>query len=80
MTDIQKEKARSLIMEKLEKSFEVNKDAPTGVPIHKAICFLLDKYNRGNYYGTINIKIVGTSVQSPRENDVTHKLDLNYEV
>lgn len=73
-----KERAIKLITKKLEESFDVNAMATLGIPIHKVICHILDLYKRGNFYGTVAVKITGTSIHDPKEVDVTHKLDLDY--
>lgn len=69
----------NLITEELKKAEEIHKTDKTTIEPHKAILFFLKKYNTGNYYGTIAIKVTGTQVQNPKEQEVTHRLDLIFE-
>lgn len=72
-TEKQKEQIKKEICEKIDRSFEVNKHGK-GSPMWMNLCFLLDKFNRGNYYGVIEVKIVGTSCNDAKEKDRTHRL------
>ncbi len=73
-SDSQKARIKEVINEALEESFEINKVANTGIPFWMSILFILEKFNKGNYYGTLLIKILGTSVNDVKEADRTHKL------
>ena len=66
------------LMETLEKSIELNEKATpdTGVDLTRALIFMLEKYNTGNYFGTIALKFTGLTVQNPRELEVTHRLEV----
>ena len=67
--------------EELKKALALNRQCPIdkGIPLYKALIFLLERYNDGDYYGTIGIKFSGTIVQNPKEVDVTHRLETAYE-
>lgn len=69
----QQAKIEKLILVKLRKSFSINKFGK-GTPLWMNIAFLLDTFNRGNHYGTIEVKILGTSCNDAREREITHKL------
>ncbi len=77
-TTVQREKIKAQIMEEMEKSFDVNKFGK-GTPIWMSILFILRKFNRGNYYGTFEFKVLGTSCNDVKEKDVTHKLQEMFE-
>jgi len=72
-TEAQKEKIKESISDALDKSFEINKFGK-GTPMWMNLLFLLKKFNTGNYYGTLEIKILGTSCNDAKEKEVTHKL------
>ena len=72
-TEEQKKAIKRRLIDRLEKSFEVNKYGK-GTPMWMNLYFLLDKFNKGNYYGTIELKILGTSCNDAKEKDITHKL------
>jgi len=69
----QKAEIREKVIGALNKSFEVNKFGQ-GCPMWMNLLFLLDQFNSGKYYGTIEIKILGTSVNDAREKEKTHKM------
>jgi hypothetical protein len=69
----------SQIIDELEKAALIHQTDPTNIEPHKAILFFLKKYNTGRYYGTIALKITGAQVQNPKELEVTHRLDLQFE-
>jgi hypothetical protein len=73
----QKQEIRDAVLNRLERSFEVNRTGK-GTPLWLNIIFMLDLFNRGNYYGTLLLKILGTSCNDVREQDVTHKLSEKY--
>lgn len=73
------QRLQSQIIEELTKATEIHKTDPTNIEPHKAVLFFLKKYNTGKYYGTIALKITGAQVQNPKELEVTHRLDLQYE-
>ena len=73
----QKEEIRKELLKKLDKSFEVNKHGK-GTPFWMNLFFTLDRFNRGNYYGTLEIKIVGTSCNDVKEKERTHRLQEVY--
>ena len=72
-TDKQKAEIVEFITEKLMKSLEVNRHG-VGTPLWMNIAFILDKFNKGSYYGTLAIKMLGTSCADARELEVSHKL------
>jgi len=71
----QKEKELILkrLNEKILKSLEVNKYGK-GTPLWMDLEFILDQFNQGNYYGTLELKILGTSCNDVKEKERTHKL------
>ena len=69
----QKEKINSRVLEALEKSFQVNRYGK-GTPFWMNLLFILERFNRGNYYGTLELKILGTSCNDAKEKERTHKL------
>lgn len=73
----QREEIKRQILKALDESFEVNKHGK-GTPMWQNILFLLDKFNQGNYYGIIEIKIVGTSANDAKEKERTHRLQEIY--
>jgi hypothetical protein len=78
LTPEQQKKIEDRVIEALRKSFRVGESSRT-VPMWQNLLFLLDKYNNGNYYGTIAIKILGISCNDAREVEVTHKLVETYD-
>jgi hypothetical protein len=75
----EKERIKSLISAQIEQSFLTNQSG-AGTPFWMNVLFLLEKFNQGgNYYGTVAIKIMGTSCQNAKELEVTHKLIERYE-
>ena len=72
-TPKEKEKIKTFLCELLDKSFEVNKHG-NSPPLWMSLAFILEKFNTGNFYGTISIKVIGTSVNDAKEVDRTHKL------
>lgn len=73
------EKISELIKQKTKLAMRLNEDSTNGVGPHKVLIFLLDKYLKRNLYRTISIKFVGLNIQNPRETDITHKLENQYE-
>ena len=43
------------------------------------LLFILDNFNQGNYYGTFELKLLGTSCNDIKEKERTHKLQEIYE-
>jgi hypothetical protein len=72
-TETQREKIRQQVLEALEKSFDVNKYG-RGTPFWMSLLFVIEKFNKGNYYGTLEFKILGTSCHDVKEKERTHKL------
>ena len=72
-TEEQKEAIKHKLCERLDKSFDVNKYGK-GTPFWMNLFFILDKFNKGNYYGSIELKILGTSCNDAKETERTHKL------
>ena len=74
----QREKIKAQICEELDKSFDVNQYGK-GTPMWMSLLFMLRRFNRGNYYGTFELKILGTSANDVKEKEVTHKLQEMFE-
>jgi len=72
-TEAQKKEIKERVNKALDKSFEVNKFGQ-GCPMWMNLMFILDQFNTGKYYGTIEFKILGTSVNDIREKERTHKM------
>lgn len=72
-TEEQKAEIKKRVNQALYKSLEVNKYGQ-GCPMWMNILFLLDRFNSGKYYGTIEIKVLGTSVNDAKEKEKTHKM------
>jgi len=72
-TPDQRDVIKTQVMGELERAFDVNKFGK-GTPVWMSILFILKKFNRGNYYGTFELKVLGTSCNDVREREVTHKL------
>lgn len=72
---------KAVILKKLDKAFEVNSYGPGAntPPFWMNLLFILDKFNTGCYYGTISLKIQGTSCMDIKELEVTHKVREHYE-
>lgn len=79
ISEARKKAILDITVKKLEKSMTTNGIATSGIEPWRAINFLLDRFNKGNYYGTISIKVTGTSMHNPKEQEVTHKIELFYE-
>lgn len=70
----------ALVLKKLDRALEVNSLAPgTTPPLWMDLLFILDKFNTGCYYGTVALKIQGTSCMDVKELEVTHKVREQYE-
>lgn len=69
---------KSKFDEELKKAIKINEQSPkdSGIDLLRALIFVLQKYNSGNYYGTIALKFTGTMIQNPRELEVTHRLEV----
>lgn len=69
---------RKKLSKALDKAVKLNEKATpdTGIDLCRALLFILDKYNKGNYYGTVALKFTGLTVQNPREVEVTHRLEV----
>lgn len=63
---------------KLKQAEQIHNNNLEGIEPHKVILFILDKYLRGNYYGTISVKISGDTVQNPKEVEVSYRLENRY--
>jgi len=72
-TPEQREKIKQVVNQELEKSFDINKFGK-GTPLWMNLLFILQKFNEGNYYGTIEIKILGTACNDAKEKERTHKM------
>ena len=49
-----------------------------GTPLWKNLFFLLDLIGQGNFYGTLQIKVIGTVVKDLRITERTFKVDEMY--
>ena len=72
-TPEQREKIKNRVMEALDRSFDVNKFGK-GTPLWMSLLFILERFNEGNYYGSLELKILGTSANDIKEKERTHKL------
>tara|TARA_Y100000034_G_scaffold81595_1_gene97821 strand:- start:326 stop:583 length:258 start_codon:yes stop_codon:yes gene_type:complete len=72
-TPEEKEKIKSKIIEELDKAFDVNRYGK-GTPLWMNLLFLLRRFNKGNYYGTLELKVLGTSCNDIKEKERTFKL------
>jgi|TARA_B100002019_G_C21094345_1_gene510237 hypothetical protein len=72
-TPEQREKIKNRVMEALDRSFDVNKFGK-GTPLWMSLLFILERFNKGNYYGSLELKILGTSANDIKEKERTHKL------
>lgn len=72
-TPQEQEQIEDIIIKELRKSFGINQYGQ-GTPFWMNVLFLLRKFNQGNYYGSVLMKILGTSCQDAKEVEVTHKL------
>jgi len=72
-TPEQREKIQKQIHLEVDRSFDVNKFGK-GSPAWMGLLFMLKRFNRGNYYGTFEWKVLGTSANDVKEKEVTHKL------
>ncbi len=69
---------KARISKELDRAFEVNQFGK-GTPLWMSILFILQKFNKGNYYGSFELKVLGTSCNDVKEKEVTHKLQEKYE-
>ena len=67
-----------MVNKQLVKALDVNQYGK-GTPIWMSILFMLEKFNAGGYYGTFELKILGTSANDVKEKEVTHKLQEKYD-
>ena len=74
----QRKKIKERICKELDKSFDINKFGK-GTPMWMSLLFMLQKFNTGSYYGTFELKILGTSANDVKEKEVTHKLQEKYD-
>jgi hypothetical protein len=72
-TEDQKKQIRTQIIQDLDKAFEVNKFGK-GTPMWMNLLFILKRFNKGNYYGSLELKILGTSCNDIKEKERTFKL------
>lgn len=72
-TKEQREMIKKRVMDALDKSFDVNKFGK-GTPFWMSLLFILERFNKGNYYGSLELKILGTSANDVKEKERTHKL------
>jgi len=75
------EKLQKRLLKSIQLGLKTNSKASVdnGIDLARALIFVLDKYNTGNYYGTIALKFTGIVVQNPREIEVTHRLEIEIE-
>lgn len=62
---------------KFDKVLRMNANG-TGTPAWKSIFFLLDHLSRGDFYGTIQMKVLGCVVKDPRIVERTFKVEEMY--
>lgn len=72
-TPEQREMIKERLITAIDKSFDVNKFGK-GTPLWMSLLFILERFNKGNYYGSLELKILGTSVNDVKEKERTHKL------
>lgn len=72
-TQEQRDKIKTRLIEAIDKSFDVNKFGK-GTPLWMSLLFILERFNKGNYYGSLELKILGTSANDIKEKERTHKL------
>jgi len=72
-TPEQRDKIKARVIEALDRSFDVNKFGK-GTPLWMSLLFILERFNKGNYYGSLELKILGTSANDIKEKERTHKL------
>ena len=72
-TPEEREKIKAKINEELDKAFDVNRYGK-GTPLWMNLLFLLRRFNKGNYYGTLELKVLGTSCNDIKERERTFKL------
>lgn len=77
LTEEQKKAIREQALLKLERLFRMNANG-TGTPAWKSLFFLMDHMSRGDFFGTIQVKILGCVVKDPRYVERTFKLDDMY--
>ena len=76
-TPEQAAKIKAWINKELDEAFRINAFGK-GTPIWMSILFMLQKFNTGKYYGTLELKILGMSVNDVKEKEVTYKLQERY--
>lgn len=63
------------LIDSVSKAIDVNSLANDNfAKIENVLQFLLDRYNTGNFYGTIEIKIEGSVVKDPKISNQTFRL------
>ena len=77
ISDAEKLKIKNDILEKLNESFKVN-NVSSRTPFYKAILHIMDKFNEGDFYGTISIRINGPEIKFIHHEDVSIRLDSEY--
>ena len=73
-----KEIIKSHINSELEKAIEVNSLGKGGTPVWMNILFILETFNQGNFYGTLELKVLGTTCNDVKIKERTYKLREKY--
>ncbi len=68
---------RQQLLLKFDKACRMNASG-TGTPVWKSIFFILDHLARGDFYGSIVLKILGCVVKDPKVVERTFKVDEMY--
>ena len=85
-TDEQKRFLYSVFCEKLEKALDnenlgnafLDGRDDGNVPIWKNLCFMLDKYNSGEFFGSLAFKVIGFKCSDVFAEKQTFKVDGEY--
>ncbi|KKW10800.1 MAG: hypothetical protein UY48_C0030G0007 [Candidatus Gottesmanbacteria bacterium GW2011_GWB1_49_7] len=75
-SDQQRHVTRALLL-KFQRALKMNING-TGTPVWKSVFFILDHLARGDFYGTIELRIMGCTVKDPRIVERTYKVDDMY--
>jgi len=69
-----RKKIEEAILEELRTSMDLEAD-PMSKPMWANILFMLRKFNKGNFFGTFQIKVLGTSIRDIRVVDRSYKME-----
>ena len=77
LTPAQQAKVEALLLKKFRKAISMNNNGD-GAPCWKNIFFILDMLGRGDFYGTLVLKVLGCVCKDVRVTDRTFRVNEMY--